>query len=731
MHRYHRPKIRMSCFTLYLCLLLGRLYVATGYISPVPVDGDADGDVRCIGLQAAFDKLDSIQTADLDRIQNPPGNRNFDIRHVQRITRADGSTFADRVRLIERIMGIRIRGADVVVNFKGCPSGICPREVKSLSGKTFRDINVTKGYTIGDTAVADAREKLARVFGADDAGIGELSLEIFAASNGDYLAFFTDVLVEQDDYMRYFSVVMDAHTLGILSICNLVGPFSEEIERSVDVDSPAAPKGKKKSSSRGSSNGGSSRHRNLKKRVGSNRLPTYLRDLKEDEAKESVLISTSGIRCGSCAPDSKDVTWSSNYTSCQINSLYLNDTGRETTCLIGTNSLGETVLGAGPVPELHWEGTQDCKSTTKECQTTILPECSDAISDVQYGAIKTLTYFQDYLGVMGGLQESADDAVPIKANVHYNKRYCNAFYRYSANTVFFGDCDCSYWTPLTSIDIIAHEMSHGITRHSSALEYQYQSGGMNEAFSDIVAVVVETLADDSFDIPDFDIGEMLGANKLRNMERPRETSSIASVCEYQSNMDVHHASGPLNKAYVNSVKACTQNGCSDEAGCKILLGTIFMYANIQSLTTYSGYLDGATATCSIVDEYYASKSPETSCEEASIVTFIRQGWSTVDVAVNENCESETCCTEACPAIQSAPQGPTSSPTKEPTRSPTAPQPTPMPTVSSTPPPTTPPPTAPPVAAEEADSPLLKILQFISGVLNLFNSLFGAEPEGTV
>ena len=151
-----------------------------------------------------------------------------------------------------------------------------------------------------------------------------------------------------------------------------------------------------------------------------------------------------------------------------------------------------------------------------------------------------------------------------------------------------------------------------------------------------------------------------------------------------------------------------------------------MYANIQSLTTYSGYLDGATATCSIVDEYYASKSPETSCEEASIVTFIRQGWSTVDVAVNENCQSETCCTEACPAIQSAPQGPTSSPTKEPTQSPTAPQPTPIPTLAPTPPPA-----APPVAAGEEDSVLLKILQFISGVLNLFNSLFGGEPEGAV
>jgi Thermolysin metallopeptidase, alpha-helical domain len=306
-------------------------------------------------------------------------------------------------------------------------------------------------------------------------------------------------------------------------------------------------------------------------------------------------------------------------------------------------------------------------------------------------------------------------------------------------------------------------MAHGVTRYSSALEYQYQAGGMNEAFSDIVAAAVECLANDSKDIPDFDIGEMLGANKLRNMEHPMDSSSISSVCDYQSHYDVHHTSGPLNKAFVSSVRYCEQSECGAKAGCgcTILIGSIFMYANIQSLTAYSGYLDGATATCSIIDEYYAAKAPETSCNESSIETFIRQGWSTVNVSLNDSCEAVTCCTEACPDVQSAPlvstPGPTAAAqsTSQPTGSPiaviTAPpsshtvEPVESPNVQAAPLVSTPGPTA---AAHPTSQPtgspisvtaaptsshtvepvesgektmLLKVLEFLESALTLFNS----------
>ena len=246
---------------------------------------------------------------------------------------------------------------------------------------------------------------------------------------------------------------------------------------------------------------------------------------------------------------------------------------------------------------------------------------------------------------------------------------------------------------------------------------------MNEAFSDIVAAVVECLVNDSKDIPDFDVGEMLGSNKLRNMEYPMESRSISSVCDYQSDYDVHHTSGPLNKAFVGSVRSCEQNDCGDKSGCIVLIGSIFMYANIQSLTTYSGYLDGASATCSIVDEYFAAKSPDTSCAEASVVTFIREGWSTVNISLNANCEAVTCCAEeVCSNIQSTPLGPTASPTTAaPTTHPTS---SPTSAVIATP---TVSPTINPVEAGE-ESFLLIILKFLSSVLTIFSGAVSEDEE---
>ena len=660
---------------------------------------------RCIGLKANFDKMEDISTEDLNMIQNPTDDRMFSITSQTTVTRSDGKgPLTDRVRLKEFKKGIPIRGATSVVSFKPCTTFICATEVAGLQGKTFRDIDIPAGYASNATE-DQVVEKLMDVFDTDAEGVGSLSLEVFAATNGDHLAYYTDVLVDKKGEVRYYSVIVDAHNLGVLSICDVVGvPQLQELEgRDIGINI----------------DGKNDDSHDSKDPIKHNKPPKrYLRALQEEV---ETISSATGISCESCAGNSSGVTWSTENENCPINSLYLNDTGRETTCVVGTTEDGDSVFGAGAVPSLHWEGTHDCKSTTNQCQPTVLPECSDAISDVQYGSIRTLEYFQEYLGIMGGLGPSDRDPIPVKANVHYNSRFCNAFYRFSSNTVFFGDCDCSFWTPLTSIDIVAHEIAHGVTKHSSGLEYQYQSGGMNEGFSDIVGAVLEFLIDDSIDKPDFIVGEMLG-NRLRSMKNPAERgASIESVCDYQSDMSVHHTSGPLNLAFVNAVQQCELSGCGNKKECVVLLGTIFMYANIQVLTSYSGYLDGATATCGIVDEYYTAKSPDTTCSAESVTTFIRQGWSTVNITLDETCKATNCCTGDCPIIPPVPdilpdvEGSTSNTTSEPLASPPptaapvvvpAPTPAPVPSIQFEPqgstrtptsiPPTTPFPTTTPV-----------------------------------
>ena len=268
------------------------------------------------------------------------------------------------------------------------------------------------------------------------------------------------------------------------------------------------------------------------------------------------------------------------------------------------------------------------------------------------------------------------------------------------------------------------QIAHGLTRHTSSLEYQYQSGGLNEAFSDVVGAVVEFLVNDSLDTPDFDVGESLG-NRLRSMEFPEQgTTAISSVCDYSNRLSVHSTSGPLNKAFVNSVRACEANGCSDERECTILLGTIYMYANVQSLTSYSGYLDAARAICSIVDEYFAAKAPKTKCTADQVTGFIKQGWASVNVALDDTCQSRNCCSGGCPTFDSTKEssGPTPLFSSKPTASPTTLRPTLTPHIPVL--------TQPPVSSEpddtatSSDSIILRVANLLRGIFNVWSTFFG-------
>ena len=123
------------------------------------------------------------------------------------------------------------------------------------------------------------------------------------------------------------------------------------------------------------------------------------------------------------------VFWSAVEESCPIHTLYLDDTGRTTTCVVGEDfNTKEKVLGPGPVNSLHWSGALDCVGSTV-CSLVPLPSSRDALSDAQFGGLKTMQFLREKLGLMGGLSEDVNNPVPVKALVHYQEKYCNAFYR--------------------------------------------------------------------------------------------------------------------------------------------------------------------------------------------------------------------------------------------------------------------------------------------------------------
>src|SRR3954470_23791118 len=78
--------------------------------------------------------------------------------------------------------------------------------------------------------------------------------------------------------------------------------------------------------------------------------------------------------------------------------------------------------------------------------------------------------------------------------------------------------------PLTALDVAAHEMSHGVTAATAGLVYSGESGGLNEATSDIFAAGVEFYSNTTADPGDYLVGEKININgdgtPLRYMDKP-------------------------------------------------------------------------------------------------------------------------------------------------------------------------------------------------------------------
>jgi Zn-dependent metalloprotease len=135
--------------------------------------------------------------------------------------------------------------------------------------------------------------------------------------------------------------------------------------------------------------------------------------------------------------------------------------------------------------------------------------------------------------------------------VHYSSAYENAFW--DGSTMSFGDGASTFY-PLTSVDVAGHEVSHGFTEQHSNLTYSGQSGGMNEAFSDMGGEATENYWKGT---NDFLVGPEIykASGALRYMCNPtQDGKSIDNAANYTSSLDVHNSSGVYNKAFCNLAK---------------------------------------------------------------------------------------------------------------------------------------------------------------------------------
>ncbi len=134
---------------------------------------------------------------------------------------------------------------------------------------------------------------------------------------------------------------------------------------------------------------------------------------------------------------------------------------------------------------------------------------------------------------------------------HYSSSYENAFW--DGSTMSFGDGASTFY-PLVSVDVAGHEVSHGFTEQHSNLTYSGQSGGMNEAFSDMGGEATEYYWKGT---NDFLVGPEVfkASGALRYMCNPtQDGGSIDNAADYTSSLDVHYSSGVYNKAFCTLAK---------------------------------------------------------------------------------------------------------------------------------------------------------------------------------
>ena len=141
--------------------------------------------------------------------------------------------------------------------------------------------------------------------------------------------------------------------------------------------------------------------------------------------------------------------------------------------------------------------------------------------------------------------------------VHVNRGYDNAYYSDTCNCMFIGDG--TFFTNLGAIDVVGHEMGHGITAATSNLVYSGEPGGLNESSSDIAGEVVEAYAragGKGDTIPasgnDWTLGSEIGRDgqPLRWMARPsRDGNSPDAWSSALRRLDVHYSSGPNNRMF--------------------------------------------------------------------------------------------------------------------------------------------------------------------------------------
>lgn len=236
-------------------------------------------------------------------------------------------------------------------------------------------------------------------------------------------------------------------------------------------------------------------------------------------------------------------------------SLYLGTVSFSTENVSGTYDMTDLTRGGAQTTDM--KGRQNGSGTLFTDSDNIWGDGTNNDSatagvDASFGAAMTFDFYQNTFGRNG----IYDDGKGALSRVHYGRRYNNAFWSDSCRCMTYGDGDGNVLSPLVSLDVAGHEMTHGVTAATANLTYSGESGGLNESISDIFGTAVEFFAAQfSSKKPNYWIGEDVYTPKksgdaLRYMDDPtKDGYSIDNYSQYYSGLDVHYSSGLANNVF--------------------------------------------------------------------------------------------------------------------------------------------------------------------------------------
>ncbi len=257
----------------------------------------------------------------------------------------------------------------------------------------------------------------------------------------------------------------------------------------------------------------------------------------------------------------------------------------------------------------------------------------EAVNEAYDGAQATYDFYQEVFE-----RDSIDGAgLEIVSSVHFETDYDNA--AWTRGQMIYGDGGGGMFLPgsLTkAIDVIGHELTHGITDFTAGLAYRLQSGALNESFSDVFgSLVKQHVRGHSAEQADWLVGEgmlapVMDGQALRSLKEPGTAHAFDNQPGHMDDFvvlpddgnprndhgGVHINSGIPNRAFVLAATAIGGNAWEKA-------GRVWYVTLTERLGPTSEFEAAARATVEVAGELFGAGGDEE--------TAVRSAWQTVGV----------------------------------------------------------------------------------------------------